>query len=592
MPLDAFSNPFFFGRLWRGMARGLAAAILTVLMAIGCSLSGPESKPYPDATLTALRETGCFPQESSVWPVREALFSVRPQTDVEGFDDLASLWGLGWIGPLETLDGADAGPAGFHGAVPVNRHTWTDGGFRFVPRSDGQAILSLGPAPPSEAFGQRFHGALVVNTLSVNGSLVNGALEPQAEPEPRVGGCVRINRAAKETGNVVPESSSLEHRIALEAGHPVTVRFSVRAMPPPGYRDMARLPSSGTPAHKAVQYFQRGINLGNHLEAPPDEDWGPRYSATDFDAIKAEGFDHVRLPVAWQHYMTPDPDDTLDEMIFTRVDRLVRMAAERDLAVILNWHHFDAFTSDPARHIEAFDRGWARIAQRYAAFPGRIAFELLNEPRDAADTFTMNAVYERVIATVRAVAPNAPIFVGPGRWNHAAELSWLRLPAQDANIIVTVHHYEPFLFTHQGAHWTQPLTAATGIRFPGPAEARPYPVTAESEDWTVRWFNAYNTLPEPLNPCGANALAINLRLAKAWSEYAGRPVHVGEWGCIALVDPKSRARYHRAMRRQLDHFDLPWALWDWKAHFRYWDPDRQQPMPGLREALFPTAPSH
>ena len=540
------------------------------------------------ATLAAFMATGCSRrQDSTVWPVPEAAFSLRPETDVEGFDDLASLWGLGWIGPLEILAGADDGPAGFHGAMPVNRYAWTEGGFRFVPRTDGQAILSLAPAPPSEAFGQKFHGALAVKNFTVNGAHVSGTLERQANS--RAGGCTRINRAAKETDVVVPESSRLEQRIALKAGQPTTVRFSIRALPPPGYREMARLPSSGTPAHKAVQHFRRGINLGNSLEAPPDEDWGARYSVADFDAIKAEGFDHVRLPVAWRHTMTPAPDYAIDEAFFARVDTLVRMATERDLAVIVNWHHFDAFTSDPARHIEAFDRGWARIAKHYAAFPGRIAFELLNEPRDAADTFTMNAVYERVIATVRAAAPHAPILVGPGRWNHAAELPWLRLPANDANIIVTVHHYEPFLFTHQGAHWTQPLTAATGIRFPGPAEARPDPVTAESADWTVRWFNAYNALPEPLNPCGANALAINLRLAKAWSEHYGRPVHIGEWGCIALADPESRARYHRDMRRLLDQLDLPWALWDWKAHFRYWDPDRQQPMPGLRESLFPAA---
>ena len=53
------------------------------------------------------------------------------------------------------------------------------------------------------------------------------------------------------------------------------------------------------------------------------------------------------------------------------------------------------------------------------------------------------------------------------------------------------------------------------------------------------------------------------------------------------ADPESRARYYQAKRNLLDALDLPWAIWDWIAHFRYWDTEHGRPMPGLRQALFP-----
>ena len=69
----------------------------------------------------------------------------------------------------------------------------------------------------------------------------------------------------------------------------------------PALPEMRRIANRNTPAHQAAKKFLRGTNLGNYLEAPPGQDWGARYSEQDFVHIKAEGFDHVRLPVAWHH---------------------------------------------------------------------------------------------------------------------------------------------------------------------------------------------------------------------------------------------------------------------------------------------------
>ena len=78
--------------------------------------------------------------------------------------------------------------------------------------------------------------------------------------------------------------------------------------------------SGDSPAHRAVERFRRGVNLGNYLEARRGQNWGAKYSADDFVHIKSEGFDHVRLPIAWHHYTGPAPAFTLSDEIFIKVD--------------------------------------------------------------------------------------------------------------------------------------------------------------------------------------------------------------------------------------------------------------------------------
>jgi endoglucanase len=351
---------------------------------------------------------------------------------------------------------------------------------------------------------------------------------------------------------------------------------------------MKRLAGRDTPAHRAAKRFLRGANLGNYLEAPPGQDWGARYGPADFKHIRAEGFDHVRLPIAWHHYAGPAPEHKLAAAIFAKVDALVDEAKRNGLNVIIDLHHFDEFTKDPAAHRAKFLALWRQIADHYSAAPEDIAFELLNEPKDAATTAAMNPIYAEAIREIRKTNPKRTLFIGPGRWNQASELVHLRLPEDDDNLIVTVHCYDPFYFTHQGASWAGADVKVTGIRYPGPP-AKPLqpPPGVKVNPWVLDWLERYNTLPAERNPCGPAAFRGAVRLAKEWADYYGRPVHVGEFGCYIKADPESRARFYGDFRAALDEAGLGWAMWDWKAGFHYWDPQADRPAPGMREALFP-----
>jgi len=374
----------------------------------------------------------------------------------------------------------------------------------------------------------------------------------------------------------------------VTGGRTVTLRLFARAHMPAGFVDNPRIVNTNSPAHQARLKFMRGVNLGNYLEAPPGQNWGQTYAASDFTQIKAEGFDHVRIPARWNDYAGSAPNFTINESFAQKVDALVTNAVAKGLGAMVNIHHFDQFTSDPAGQTEKFYKIWEQIAARYANQPGGVVFELLNEPKDAATTTALNPVYAEAIRRIRMTNPNRTIFVGPGEFNSIGQLTSMKLPADDANLIVTVHTYEPFLFTHQGATWTGDATATTGIKYPGPP-ATPIAAKAPSSGlpWVVDWIHRYNTLPAEQNPSGKSAFVANLEMARTWSEYYGRPVHVGEFGAFEMADAASRANFYRDMREAMDRLGLGWAIWDWKAGFKYWDAPRSAPAPGLRDAVFP-----
>ncbi|MGD0815807.1 MAG: glycoside hydrolase family 5 protein [Verrucomicrobiota bacterium] len=382
---------------------------------------------------------------------------------------------------------------------------------------------------------------------------------------------------------------------------------------------MKPISSRHTPAHVALQKFMHGVNIANYLEVPPSQHWAIPHSVVDLKEIRAQGFDHIRVPVGWQYYAGPAPDFKLSDDIFARADNIVTNATALGLNVLINMHDFFALNTNPAACTPEFLAIWRQVATHYANSAavaisgplnqprgagalrlrrlghrqqqGCIAFELLNEPRQAATTVVLNPIYAEAIREIRQVAPRATIFVGPGRFNSPDELPNLRLPDDNDNIIVTLHCYDPLFFTHQGADWVaSDYTKVTGIQFPGPPKT-PFVLDPKLDlsREALHRINQYNTQPTENNPSGPRAFLSKIQRAKAWSDKFGRPIHFGEFGAYTTADQESRAHYYAAMRQAMEAAGFGWASWDWKSGFNYWDTKKQQPLPGMREAFFSNA---
>ncbi|MDX1945651.1 MAG: glycoside hydrolase family 5 protein [Pirellulaceae bacterium] len=298
----------------------------------------------------------------------------------------------------------------------------------------------------------------------------------------------------------------------------------------------------------------RGVNLGNALEAPKEGDWGIKLEESFFPQIKGAGFSHVRLPTKWSAHAGTDAPYTIEQAFFERVDWVLDQAEKHGLAVVLNVHHYDEMDSDPDAHLPRLVALWRQIAARYRDRPASLYFELLNEPHGKLnDEGKWNACIPPVLAAVRESNKTRPVIIGGAWWNGIWAVPKLKLP-DDPNLIVTVHCYDPFEFTHQGASWAK-----------------------GSDKWLGRtWTGSEAELKK---------LRDTFDIAAKYGHDHKRPIYLGEFGAYEKADLASRVAWTRAMTRAAEARGFSWAYWEFCAGFGVYDRSAAAFRPELLSAL-------
>ncbi|MFC3101940.1 glycoside hydrolase family 5 protein [Altererythrobacter lauratis] len=280
------------------------------------------------------------------------------------------------------------------------------------------------------------------------------------------------------------------------------------------------------------------INMANMLEPPREGDWGRAINDTDFADIAAKGFETVRLPVRWSNHASYSPPYTIDPAFMARVVEVVGQARAAGLRVILNVHHYDdpggSIFSDPAGQTARLAGLWKQIATQFRNEPDDMVwFELLNEPHNNLTHANLLSVLGPSLAEVRATNPTRPVVIGGENWSGVATLDTLPLP-NDAYIIATIHSYDPFNFTHQGASWVNP-SPPMGATFGSPADL--------------------------------NALQAHLQIVQNFTARTGRPVFLGEYGAIDGIPMAERAEYYRTMRVAYEGINVDACAWGYTNSF-------------------------
>jgi endoglucanase len=301
--------------------------------------------------------------------------------------------------------------------------------------------------------------------------------------------------------------------------------------------------------------FGRGVNLGNALESPKGASWGVVLKEEYFEKIKTAGFDSVRIPVRWSDYAEASAPYRIDPKFFERVDRTVRQALKQRLAAVLNIHHYEEIVARPDEHRERFLALWKQIAEHYKDYAPELAFELLNEPCAKLTAPSWNRFLAEAIDVIRRSNPTREIVVGPVGWNAIGELGGLVLPEKDRHLIVTVHYYSPFQFTHQGASWAG----------------------KESEKWLgTKWTGT---------KAERQAVIRDLDKAIAWAVEHRRPIYLGEFGAYNKADMESRARWTGFVAEEALQRKMGFGYWEFCSSFGVYDPDQDQWIEPLRKAL-------
>ena len=192
----------------------------------------------------------------------------------------------------------------------------------------------------------------------------------------------------------------------------------------------------------------RGVNVFGY-----DPGWSSpgqrRMQDEHFRLIEEAGFSHVRISLhPFRHMADAGEAYQLEAGWFAMVDWALEQALANDLMVILDCHEYEAMARDPEGLKPKWLAFWQQVAPRYAGAPDTVVFELLNEPYSTLTSELWNAFLVEGLALVRESNPNRTVVIGPGEWNSIDKLGELVLPEDDRNIIVTVHYYEPFRFTH------------------------------------------------------------------------------------------------------------------------------------------------
>ncbi len=322
---------------------------------------------------------------------------------------------------------------------------------------------------------------------------------------------------------------------------------------------LAALPAAAQPKDKPDVFavnksLGRGMNLGNALEAPKEGDWGLKLDTSYFKIIKDAGFQSVRVPVKWSAHAAKDAPFAIDAEFFKRIDWVLDQAEANKLNVILNVHHYDEMDKEPDKHLPRLVALWEQIAKRYKDRPATLVFELLNEPHDKLINQKWNDAIPPLLKAVRATNPTRAVIVGPPFWNGIWALPKLKLP-DDANLIVTVHYYEPFKFTHQGAPWANDdVKKLSGIK----------------------WDSTDAELKE---------LRKSFEEAADWAKKNTRPVFLGEFGAYEKADMGSRAKWTAAVVKEAESRGFSWAYWEFAAGFGAYDRDKKAWRDPLLKAL-------
>jgi endoglucanase len=313
-----------------------------------------------------------------------------------------------------------------------------------------------------------------------------------------------------------------------------------RSQPPDAFRQNARL--------------GRGVNILGYDPIWKDRQKA-RFQEKYFRLIKEAGFSNVRINLHPFRDGRLAADHKINAAWFDVLDWAVEHALANRLMVILDLHEFQAMGDDPLGNKDRFLSAWRQIAGHFKDAPDDVLFEILNEPNKKLTPALWNPMLRQALDIIRQSNPRRTVVVGPTSWNSILDLDKLDLPKDDRNLIVTIHYYMPFQFTHQGAAFAG-LKDKTGVPWNG---------TTQEQQAIMKHFNK----------------------AQTWAQNRDRPIYLGEFGAFDKAEMASRVRWASFVTRQAEKRAWSWAWWQFDGDFVLYDVRQDHWIEPIRKALVP-----
>ena len=300
--------------------------------------------------------------------------------------------------------------------------------------------------------------------------------------------------------------------------------------------------------------IKRGTNIAHWLSQSKNRgsERASFFTEKDVQYIAEAGFDHIRLPVDEEQLW--DSTGKRNDDAFQLLDNFMTWANRAGLRVVLDLHilrshHFNEgdkpLWTKPAEQ-DKFIQLWRDLASAVNKWPnGMVAYEFMNEPV-ADDDEQWNVLLARVADSIRSWERERTLVIGSNKWQQVQTFDKLRIPANDKNIVLSFHFYEPFHLTHYKASWT-PLKNFEGtVQYPGQIVLNGQ---APEEKRVYNRDTLEKMMAKPIH------LADSLDL----------PLYCGEFGVIDGSPREGKEAWYRDLIAIFDKHNIAYANWNFKA---------------------------
>jgi len=211
-----------------------------------------------------------------------------------------------------------------------------------------------------------------------------------------------------------------------------------------------------------------GWNIGNSLDAVGGEtSWGnPMINTQLINAVKAAGFNTVRIPIAWSNYIQEGDDNYIISIEgLNRVEEVVNYVLDNDMFAMINIHWDGGWMNEPTYEQQDYindrlSKMWNQIAIHFRDYDYHLIFAGSNEVMFEGDYGTpteeyytvQNSFNQTFITTVRNTGgKNAYRYLTVQGFNtnidHTVNFAVLPEDTVQNRMLMEVHYYDPYQFT-------------------------------------------------------------------------------------------------------------------------------------------------
>ncbi len=242
----------------------------------------------------------------------------------------------------------------------------------------------------------------------------------------------------------------------------------------------------------------RGVNIYQRRVYPELDDGllgdkavGPVYTVDDFLKLRASGVNFVNI--SHPGIFTENPPYVVDKEILANLERLLRMIKDADMFAVISFRtgpgrseftffYGEDYESDPddgwfdksyynekvwtdRKAQQAWVDMWKQTAEYFKDNLVVVGYDLMVEPNSngvlldiwkpsefypkyKGTTYDWNTIYPDIVDAIRSVDSDTPILIQSLSYG---DIPWLKYMTilDDKKIVYTIHHYEPFVYTHQ-----------------------------------------------------------------------------------------------------------------------------------------------